>query len=213
MAIFVQRVVGHTQWRVGLITVTTEVLATVSLAIATAQWEVSQEQLLADLAEDQNGPTEKDGKWHLPTTWLDEHYERSPVIDLRDIGSELATVLDHLLLTQARLGEAEVRAAVAETEAKYLSRDVDRLEGELQRAESDAEHWMTEHDKREADLVAETKKVAKSEASAEELRFQLGQTETRLDDTYRDLLKLQNEADTAAHAGLFGRIRSRKARS
>ncbi len=191
---------------------TTEVLATVSLTIATNQWDVSEEALLADLAKKPVGPVEKDGKWQLPTSWLDENYERSQVIDLRDIGSELATVLDHLLLTQVRLSESEVRAAVAETEVKYLNRDVTRLETELQRAETDAEHWMAEHDRREADLLAEQKKAAGSEAKTDELRHQLGQTEIRLDDTYRELLKLQNDADAAAAKGRFGRIRSRKAR-
>ncbi len=191
---------------------TTEVLATVSLTIATNQWNVSEETLLADLAKKPVGPVENDGNWQLPTTWLDENYERSQVIDLRDIGSELATVLDHLLLTQVRLSESEVRAAVAETEVKYLNRDVGRLESELQRAEADAEHWMAEHDRREVDLLAEQKKVAKTEAKSDELRYQLGQTEVRLDDTYRELLKLQSEAEASASKGRFSRIRSRKDR-
>ena len=193
---------------------TTDVVATVSFSVAASQWVVSEETLLADLAAGPDGPTQSDdGAWQIPTSWLDANYERSKVIDLRDIGSELSTMLDHLLVTRDRLSQAEVRAAVAENEAKHLEKDVKRLENELQRAESDAEHWMNQHDQREVDLVSERQKSLRAESKVETVRAQLIETESRLDDTYRELLKLQSSAEIAANAGLMHRIFRRKERS
>lgn len=188
-----------------------DVLTTVSLTVAVSQWDVSSETLLGALEEGVDGARKlEDDKWEIPTGWLDSTYQRNTVIDLRDVGSELAVVLDHLLVTRDRLGDAEIRAVKAETESRFLLKDIERLEAEVSRAESDAEHWLAQHDEREQDLVSEQIKTAQAIATSEELRYQLTETEVRLDSTYHDLIEARELVDQTKKTTMFGRLRRGK---
>ena len=139
----------------------------VGIRDAVRGWHVSERALRRRLATGEVDEVERaeDGSWLMSSEWLDKEFDRS-VIDLRDpaVSDGLAAVLAEITQMTDRVTEAEVRAAVAESErdtaAAKLRSTTDDLEAEQterQRLEHDFHQLQTAH-------AVQTERLEKAQA-------------------------------------------------
>lgn len=98
-----------------------------------------------------------------------------------------------------------VGRAEAEAKLEHSQSEIDRLTRSLERAESDVEHWRTEHGQTERDLVdanARLDELRGQLEKVENLRAQSAQERDSLDQQHRELQKTSAEALSAASVKL-----------
>ena len=107
-------------------------------------------------------------------------------------------------LVDQAIADAAGRAE-AEAKLEHSQGEIDRLTKSLERAQSDVEHWRTEHGQTERDLVdanARLDELRGQLGKAENLRAESAQQRDSLDQQHRELQKMSAEALSAASAEL-----------
>lgn len=107
-------------------------------------------------------------------------------------------------LVDRAVAEAAGRAE-AEAKLEHAQGDIDRLTKSIERAESDVEHWRTEHGQVERDLVDAKARAAELRIQlekAEKLNTEVAQDRDSMGDKYHELEKESAESLSALSADL-----------
>ena len=107
-------------------------------------------------------------------------------------------------LVEQAIADAAGRAE-AEAKLEHSQSEIDRLTKSLERAESDVEHWRTEHGQTERDLVDANARLDELRGQlerAENLHAESAQERDSLDQQHRELQKMSAESLSAASAEL-----------
>lgn len=201
----------------------------IGISEATRAWQVSERTLRRRLSQKRIDGAERDvhGQWLIPSNWLDGEFDRalmvdSPpndvtqVIDLRDtsVADGLAEALVGLTDWTDRITDAEVRAAIANTELKSTSTNLRRTANDLEAQQ--AERARLEKDLADTTnaLTLETDRRERAEERAKRLESQLSEhrAERRSSDAdFRREFDRQRNKLTALEA-ISGRRSRRKLR-
>lgn len=142
----------------------------VGIREAVRGWDVSERALRRRLAtgDIEESQRSDDGSWLLPSKWLDNEFDRS-VIDLRDpiVSDGLAAVLADLSGMTEQVNAAEVRAAVAETEAEHATSRLRIVNDQLEKMESEYQRLQVDYAGMQKDMAVQADRLKRAEAEVE----------------------------------------------
>ena len=144
------------------------------------------------IPSDELGDVAKAEGWNIDlATALPQHEPQQEAAALQD-------------LVEQAIADAAGRAE-AEAKLEHSQGEIDRLTKSLERAESDVEHWRTEHGQTERDLVdanARLDELRGQLEKAENLRTESAQERDSLDLEHRELQRTSAESLLAVSADL-----------
>jgi hypothetical protein len=178
----------------------------VGIREAVRGWHVSERALRRKLTagEVDDSLRADDDSWLLPSEWLDTEFDRT-VIDLRDpvVSNGLAAVLSELSGMNEQVKQAEVRAAVAESETEAIAARLRLTTDQLEQEETEFRQLQHDHSELQRELAVQLERLEQTELEAERAWSTWEQTEAeasqRLIDDRSVIEQLNQQLTNANH--------------